>query len=221
MTTIVAESEALRMPGWVPDLDSFHEWVESEDVPEKFKPWFLQGEVWVDMSKEQIDSHVDVKTEITSVLRQLAKANGLGRVLGDGALLTNRTARISGNPDMLFYSHQSEAKGRIRRVSGAEGGTIRLEGTPDMVLEVVSSASVKKDTKTLFEAYYLAGIPEYWLVDARDDDPEFEVFKRGPKGYVATRKQAGWVKSIAFGASFRLIRTEDARGNSEYTLETK
>ncbi|MFO0806374.1 MAG: Uma2 family endonuclease [Gemmataceae bacterium] len=221
MTTIVAESEALRMPGWVPDLDAFHAWVESEDVPEKFKPWFLQGEVWVDMSKEQIDSHVDVKTEITSVLRQLAKTNGLGRVLGDGVLLTNREADISGNPDMLFYSNEAESEERIRRVPGSDGGFIRLEGTPDMVLEVVSRSSVAKDTDVLFGAYFAAGIPEYWLVDARGDQPIFDIYRRGPKGYVATRRQSGWVRSAVFGRSFRLLRTNDSHGHPEFTLQVK
>jgi len=221
MTTIVAESDALRMPGWLPDLDAFHEWVGSDDVPEKFQPWFLQGEVWVDMSKEQLDSHVDVKTEITSVLRQLAKANGLGRVLGDGALLTNRDANISGNPDMLFFSNDAESMGRIRRIPGADGGFIRLEGTPDMVLEVVSRSSVQKDTEVLFEAYFAAGIPEYWLVDARGTEPEFDIHRRGAKGYIPTRKQGGWVKSAAFGKSFKLVRTNDDHGHPEFTLEVK
>lgn len=221
MTTIVAESDAFRLPGWVSDLDSFHAWVESDDVPEKFKPWFLKGEVWLDMSKEQIDSHVDVKTEITSVLRQLAKANRLGRVLGDGVLLTNRAADISGNPDMLYYSNESEAEGRIRRVAGAEGGSIRLEGSPDMVLEVVSRASVKKDTETLFKAYWEAGISEYWLVDARAKDVVFDIFKRGPKGYVATRKQGGWVKSAVFGKAVKLVRNDDEQGHPEFSLLVK
>src|SRR5256885_8764701 len=48
-----------------------------------------------------------------------------------------------------------------------EEGYLELEGTPDMVLEVVSESSVQKDTKRLRQLYWQAGIREYWLVDAR------------------------------------------------------
>jgi Uma2 family endonuclease len=219
--TVAVDSAELTTPGWVTDLDSFREWLDEPDVPEKLKTWYFQGEVWVDMSNEQIDSHVDVKTEITSVLRVLAKAKKLGRVLADGVLLTNRQADLSGNPDMLFISNESQASGRVRRIPGKRGGHTELEGTPDMVLEVVSNSSARKDYETLRAAYWEAGIPEYWLVDARRESLHFEILKRGSKGYTAVRKQGGWLKSAAFGRSFRLHREADAQGNPEFTLEVK
>lgn len=58
-------------------------------------------------------------------------------------------------------------------------------------------------------------------MDARGKDVEFEILKRGPKGYTATRRQAGWVKSAAFGKTFRLTRGTDPQGNPEFTLEAK
>ena len=90
-----------------------------------------------------------------------------------------------------------------------------------MVLEVVSRSSVKKDTEVLVDAYWEAGITEYWLVDARGDAIEFDILKRGPKGYIATRKQAGWLKSAVFGKSFKLTRANDSQGNPEFTLHVK
>jgi hypothetical protein len=38
---------------------------------------------------------------------------------------------------------------------------------------------------------------------------------------VATRKHDGFVKSAAFGKSFRLIQGVDETGNPEFTLEVK
>jgi Uma2 family endonuclease len=90
-----------------------------------------------------------------------------------------------------------------------------------MVLEVVSRSSVKKDTVTLRQAYWEAGIPEYWLVDARGDGLEFRILKAGPKGYTEVRKQAGWLKSGIFGKSFRLARGTDRSGNPSFNLEVK
>jgi Uma2 family endonuclease len=71
------------------------------------------------------------------------------------------------------------------------------------------------------ELYWQAGIAEYWLVDARGETLEFTIFQRGPRGYVATRRQGGWLKSKVLGKSFRLIRHIDALEHPEFTLEVK
>jgi Uma2 family endonuclease len=111
--------------------------------------------------------------------------------------------------------------GRVRLIEGKEEGYLELEGTADMVLEIVSPSSVEKDTETLFDLYWRAGIPEYWLVDARGESLEFNIYQRGPRGYGPTRRQGGWLKSKVFGKSFRLIRQADVLGHPEYTLEVK
>jgi Uma2 family endonuclease len=202
-------------------LSAFREWAGDNDLPENAKVFFYRGEVWVEMGRQQLFTHVDVKTEVTSVLYQLVKGQKSGNVFSDGVLVTNEEAELSGNPDMVFVSLDSRSNGRITFVEGKEGGYVEILGSPDMVMEVVSDSSEKKDNQTLFEAYYEAEILEYWLVDARGDDLEFQIYKRGPTGYVPTRKQSGWLKSAVFGKSFRLIRGKDATGNPEFTLELK
>ena len=106
-------------------------------------------------------------------------------------------------------------------MEGQDQKRIELEGTPDMVLEIVSDSSVTKDTKTLRRLYWTARISEYWLVDVRGEDVVFDVRRYAAKGYVATRKQGGWLKSQVFGKSFRLARTRDVRGDAEFSLELK
>jgi Uma2 family endonuclease len=191
------------------------------DLPEKAKVFYYRGEVWIEMGKQQLFTHIAVKTEITSVLYQFVKGQKLGRFFSDGALMTNEAAELSGNPDAVFVSKDSLASDRVVYVEGKEGGFVELLGSPDMVLEVVSDSFEKKDNETLFEACFEAGIREYWLVDARGDELEFNIYRRGPDSFVAVRKQNGWVKSAAFGKSFRLIRGSDATGNPEFTLEVK
>lgn len=221
MATVALDSTSFKLPVWVSTIGEFHEWLDSGDVPEKARVWFLNGEAWIDMSKEQLDSHLEVKGAITSVLWALTSSNSSGRVYPDGVLLTNRRAGISGNPDMVFVSNRSREQRRVRRQRRAKGGYVGLIGSPDMVLEVVSDSSVVKDTETLLEAYWIAAISEYWLVDARADAIEFDILKRGPKGYIETRKQTGWVKSSVFGKSFKLTRREDVEGDAVFTLHVK
>ena len=221
MPTVVADRAKITIPVWVTDIDAFRRWFDSEELPEKFRAWFLDGEVWVDMSKEQVFTHVDVKGAIFAVLWVLAHAARTGRVYQDGLLLTHRAAGLSGNPDAVYVSHAAVADGRVKQIPGAEVGFVELEGTPDMVLEVVSDSSEKKDNQVLREAYWEAGIPEYWLVDARGEEVEFDLLLHGPKGYKAARKVGGWVKSTVFGKSFKLNRDTDPNGNPEFTLEVK
>jgi Uma2 family endonuclease len=203
-------------------IDSFREWAGDNDLPEKARVFFHRGEVWVYMGKEQLYTHVLLKTEIVSVLYQLAKRNRIGDMFSDGVLLTNEMADLSGNPDAVFVSKEAIEAGRVTLIEGKDGGLVELLGSPDMVLEVVSTKSVKKDNQTLFDAYHEAGISEYWLVDARGTGVEFTIYKHAAKKYIATRVQTGgWQKSNVFGKTFRVTRGIGATGNPAFTLEVK
>ncbi len=217
----VVLEDAVEIPGWVVDLESFRRWVGMEEFPETGRICFLQGRVWVDMSWEQIFTHNDVKTEIGSVVRRLAKARRGNRFFGDGLRLTSVAADFSVIPDGTFVGAASWDAARVRLVPGKQGGFIELEGIPDMVLEVVSASSVKKDTVVLRQAYWEAGIPEYWLVDARRDPLHFDILRHGTRGYVAAKKRGGWAASAVFGKAFRLRSEMDGRGNPNSMLKAR
>ncbi|MBI1913968.1 MAG: Uma2 family endonuclease [Planctomycetes bacterium] len=221
MPTFVYESAEVSIPDWVVDLESFRRWADADDFPEKERIWYLPGGVWVDMSKEQIFTHVLIKTEITIVVGGLVTHGGLGMYLTDGAFFSNEEADIGGKPDGLFASNASLDEQKVRMVEGMETGHLEIEGTPDMVLEVVSESSVRKDKIVLREAYWKAGIREYWLVDARKETLSFDILRHTAKGYVATRKQQGWIKSNVFSKSFRLTSRTDSRGNLACTLAVR
>ncbi len=219
MHTVVVDRDSIDIPEWVKDLESFREWVHSDAVPEKLRVCYLNGQVWVDMSKEQFFTHNQIKNEFAFALTGVTKARKLGRYVAEGMLLTNVEANLSVQPDGAFVSHLSRKRGRVILVEGRDEGVVELEGTPDMVLEVVSTSSVHKDTVTLRELYWQAGIPEYWLVDARGEELLFEILRHTAKGYGATRKQDGWMKSKVFGKLLRLVRQTDSEGDPEFTLE--
>jgi Uma2 family endonuclease len=219
--TVLYESEAVVIPDWVVDLESFRRWADSEDFPKHGRIWYLQGNVWVDMSKEQLFTHSAVKHEIGFVLTRLIKEGNLGRFFPDGVLLSNEAADIAGIPDAIFVSKESRSSGRVRWVEGVEEGMLEIEGSPDMVLEVISRSSVQKDTVVLRKAYWEAGVREYWLVNAREDPISLDIFRYGPKGYVNARKREGWVKSDVFKKSFRLSQDKDDQDDPEYTLSVR
>ena len=149
----------------------------------------------------------------------MVKAEDRGLYLTDGLRLSNVGADLSVEPDGTFISNESMEDANIQLIEGKQGGYSEIEGVPDMVLEIVSDASVTKDIKRLFKAYWEAGIKEYWLVDVRGERLTFDVLRRTAKGYVATRKKDGWLKSQVFRKSFRLTRGEDRFGHPRYGLE--
>ena len=208
------------IPPWVIDLDSFRRWMDSEEFPDKDRIEYIKGQVWIDLSKEQLFSHVAVKTEATAVLAPLVKAARRGLFFGDGAFVTNVDTDIAVKPDAVFVSHAAR-QDRVRFLEGTKSGYVEMEGSPDMVLEVVSDSSVRKDTERLRSDYWEAGIREYWLVDARQEPLVFDILRHTPKGYRTAAKKDGWIKSNVFGKSFRLTCQTSEHGDPEYTLEVR
>jgi Uma2 family endonuclease len=217
--TVVGDVDHVSIPVWVCDLESFRHWADAETFPESGRVCYFPGEVWVDMSREQVFSHNQVKAEITYVLHGLTDRGENGRFFPDGLRLTSVAADLSCVPDGTLVSAATLDSDKVRLVEGSEEGFVELEGTPDLVIEIVSPSSEQKDTKRLKELYWQAGIPEYWIVDVRGDRLDFQVLRYGARGYVAVRRQAGWLPSKILGKKFRLTRQTDPRGNPRFRLE--
>ncbi len=118
-------------------------------------------------------------------------------------------------------SHQSITDGKVQFIRGPHGHYAEIQGSPDMVLEVVSRSSVRKDTVTLLKAYWEAGVKEYWLADAREEPLTFEIYRRGARSFQRVRAQDGWLKSAVFGKAFKLVETTDKHDLLEYSLEVR
>src|SRR5262245_24141614 len=207
MTMLLTDNDAVCIPESVKDLDSFRLWVHSDELPEQVRVGFLNGEVWVDMSKEQFFSHNQVRKEFGFMLTGLEKSTRRGRFIPEGMLLSNDAVGLACQPDGAFVLHETFRSGQIRWLEGSREGYVELEGTPDMVLEILGDSSVGKDTVTLRDLYWQAGIAEYWLVDVRRDRLTFEILRHTARGYVRTRQQAGgWLKSNVIGKFFRLTQ---------------
>ena len=145
----------------------------------------------------------------------------LGEFYSDGTLVTNEAADLSTEPDGTFVTWRSFEAGRVRLTPREDrpGQYVELQGTPDWVLEVVSRSSVAKDTRVLRAAYHRAGVPEYWIIDARFDAIDFQVLRRRRDRYVVVAPRGGWHRSPVFGRGFRLERRRNRMGRWKYTLE--
>lgn len=215
-------SAELHIPLSAHTLDGFREWAVSEEFPDRGRFTFVAGELIIDMSPEYLESHNFLKTEITSAINLLTRNRGLGRVFGDRCLFSNEAAGISTEPDALFVSGSSWQSGKCHIRRGSRPGVSdELVGSPDWILEVLSPSSMRKDKKLFFEAYFRAGVAEYWLIDALGDEIDFQMLTRGADSFVPVQPQASWLASPTFGCAFQLTRQKAEDGLWEYTLHVQ
>lgn len=207
------------IPATAHTLSGFREWYATEDFPEQGRIVYVAGEIVIDMGHERLSSHVSLKGEFARALITLAQEMDVGQFFTDGARVVNEAADLSSEPDGCYITWESVAAGRVqfRRGSG-DGDVTEVIGTPGMVLEIVSPSSVRKDTVLLPPLYHRAGIPEYWLVDAQEDEITFEILYHTPDGYVAAEPIDGWRHSRVFNRRFRLERTQNPIGIAQYLL---
>jgi Uma2 family endonuclease len=217
MQTIVVQGSA-RIPIWVVDLESYRQWVKSDEFPTRGRYGHLNGELWIDGMPEQLFAHNDAKMEFGEAIRGVLKTTHQGRFFGDRTLVTNVSARLSTEPDGTCVLFESLRLGRATLIEGGSEGSVEVEGSPDLVLEVVSTNSIEKDTVVLRELYWRARVVEYWLVDVRGDRLEFDILERGQDGFVPVPKTAGWAQSQVLDRAFRLTRQTDELGYPEFRV---
>ncbi len=220
---VMALEQEVAIPASAHTLAGFRAWAKSDAFPERGRISFLDQEIVIDMSPEELETHAKVKAEVGRVLLNLNRRIKRGEFYPDGTLVTNVEANLSTEPDATFATWESLESGRVRLVprEGTEGQYLELEGSPDWVMEIVSRTSVQKDTRRLREKYHRARIGEYWLIDARGDEILFQILVRGEADYVAQTERGGWQTSVVFGRRFRLVRRRGRLNLWEYTLQVK
>ena len=94
-------------------------------------------------------------------------------------------------PDLLFVANE-----HLDRLQSTH-----LRGPADLVVEIVSPESRKRDHETKFEEYQAGGVGEYWILDPDRETAQFFVLTDGR--YVA-RPAEGGVYPSAVLDGFRL-----------------
>lgn len=214
----------VRIPPWVVDLETFRKWTRSAEFPEDGRIDWIGGELEVDVSPEEGNTHGTLKSAIVADLIALVDRTDLGAVYTDSMRFTSPMADLSVEPDVTVVLFDSLRAGKVKLIPRASDDDeyIEIEGPADVVVECVSDSSVTKDRKKLFAAYYAAGVREYWIVDARGEKPTLEIHGLGKKGYVLRRaRPGGWISSTVLGRSFRLLRRHPIQGVVRYRLESK
>ena len=209
-----------RLPRSAASHAGFRRWITSRRFPPQVRPTFVDGEIWLSMSPESLETHNKVKTEFTAALVRHVREHDLGEAYSDRSLLSNVEARVSTEPEFLFIAWATSEAGRVRlgRRKHRTEEFIEIIGTPDLVLEIVSDSSVRKDLVRLKAAYERAGVPEYWVVDARGEQISFQIMRLDGGHYAPSAASDQPQASRVLGARFALHRARNRLGRYAYTL---
>jgi hypothetical protein len=134
---------------------------------------------------------------------------------------------LQGDIEVDMGPQDLDTHGTVKVAIAARLHTLVAEqgrGAPDLVVEVVSTSSVAKDRQRLPALYAKAGVPELWLVDARDEPPAFEIWSLHAGAYEQVAPEDsppdGWTASPVLGCRFRLQRRVFREGRFVYDLES-
>ena len=110
----------------------------------------------------------------------------------------------------------------IAKSGGAPGRFVELEGAVDLAVEIVSDGSEQQDTDRLPKAYFKAGIPAFWSIDARSDPIVFRIHDRGQsRGEPVATGHDSFPPSKVLGVSSRLDRHRDAGRHWRFDLHDR
>ncbi|MFP5286959.1 MAG: Uma2 family endonuclease, partial [Thermoanaerobaculia bacterium] len=187
-----------RIPATARSFEGFRRWTRSSRFPEQGRIDYIGGHIEVDMSPEDLHKHGLVKTTIAGVLFDRIMLRELGDVYIDRARVAVPGPKLSVEPDVVVVLWESIDSGRVREIPRKikrPESYIELEGSVDLVVEVISDSSVGKDRTLLPPQYAAAGVPELWLVDVRRG-LRFEVHVLEGEGYRLLAADAdGWLRS--------------------------
>lgn len=210
-----------RVPAVVFDFEKFFDWVHSDEIPENIRVCYIDGHIEVEISPEEIETHNKLRGAIYAALWHWNSQRQSGEMLEHGALLIHPETKLSAEPDAMFCSWAATGSGRVRYAERVEGSNrfVEVVGSPDLVVEVVSRSSVRKDGVLLREQYFQAGIQEYWHIDGRGETVNFQLLVRGEQAFEPVAADTeGYRRSSVLAGAFLLTRSLNRAGRFEYRL---
>lgn len=151
---------------------SYEEYLDWADEDEHAE--WVDGEVTVFMPLSIL--HQRLLSFLHVLLSLYVRRLDLGEVLMAPVEMRIRGGRSSREPDLLF----------VEKAHAGRVDPVRVDGPADLVVEIVSETSVRRDREEKRRDYETAGIPEYWILDPRPGHRRAEFLRLGNDGrYVA------------------------------------
>lgn len=123
-----------------------------EFCDEDTKAEYIDGEVIV--NSPGTFKHENISGFLLTLIRLFVEQHQMGFVLNANFQIRTRP-NLRRVPDLIFISKENE-----QNIARTE-----FEGSPDLVVEIVSHDSIERDWRVKYLEYEKAGIKEYWVID--------------------------------------------------------
>jgi Uma2 family endonuclease len=172
------------------------------ELREDQKAEFINGEVVV-QSPAKV-KHLNATKHLLTIISSYVNKHGLGTVFCEKALVC--LTRNDYEPDIVFYSSD-----KARALAPDQ---MKLPA-PDLVVEVLSESTEKRDRGIKLEDYEEHGVGEYWIVDADEEVVEQYVL-HASRYRLESRKGDGELHStVVSGLNVPVRAIFDPRENLE------
>jgi Uma2 family endonuclease len=133
----------------------------------------------------------------------------------DGFVTAGQLGQVYCAPLDVYFSPYDVVQPDIVYVSRERRRIIRdqrIEGAPDLLMEILSPSNRLRDIITKAALYATMGVPEYWLVDPEQDSIQVQMLQNGI--YVPVKSEHGEVRSLVL-PGFR-VRLNDIFATSDW-----
>ncbi len=160
----------------------FYTYEDYEKLPEGAPYQLIGGELV--MTPSPVPYHQDILRKIGFKLSAFVEEKNLGKIyLAPLDVYFSETDIYQ--PDIIFIS-----KDRLNII-----GEKKIEGSPDLVIEILSPATAYYDLRIKKDTYEQSGVKEYWIVDPIQKTIEVFGNKKSRFESVSAAKGEGVVKS--------------------------
>ncbi|MEK7327074.1 MAG: Uma2 family endonuclease [Chloroflexota bacterium] len=158
-----------------PERITLEEFWRIPEGPPNFE--FEDGELIAMVSPH--GKHQEIVLQLGGALSAHVRRAKLGKVWPEIDVYLPSVNRVY-IPDLVYLS--ADKLGLFTEPDG------KIHGTPDLVVELLSPSTKRRDRTTKQNAYQKAGVPWYWIVDV--DDLTIEELKLTPEGYLIAQSVA-------------------------------
>lgn len=171
-----------------------------DEITPEMKAEFISGQVI--MHSPATNEHSEIRGFIESLLTNYVNLHDLGVVRGEKSLCV--FPRNDYEPDVVFFGPEKAAK--LRRK------TLKFP-IPDMICEILSDSTEKRDRGVKFQDFEAHGVREYWIVSPDRRELEQYVLEKG-RYALRMKSRTGEVASVVVkGFRAPLAAFFDAKAN--------
>lgn len=152
-----------------------------EEMNEEQKTEFIQGEVIVHSPAKR--RHLNAAGSIYTLLNLFVERHQLGEVFTEKALI--QLTRNDFEPDVCFFKGSKSQQFKEDQL---------FFPAPDLVVEVLSDSTKKRDRGIKLNDYQLHDVEEYWIIDAKQktieqyhlQDQQYQLITKASQGNISS-----------------------------------